>query len=188
MDNQPLTYPIGNGTLTVAQGDLTAFSGDAVVNAANSSLAGGGGVDGAIHRAAGPRLLAACQDIVRDQGPLPPGRAVITPGYNLPARFVIHTVGPIWRGGGAREAEILRAAYVSSLRLAAGSGARTIAFPAISCGAYGFPIDLAAPIAYAAITAGLKEDLADEVHLILYSTQTFKEFATLARATLGEPE
>jgi len=187
MTVQPLSYRLGAGRLIVAQGDITAYAGDAIVNAANSELAGGGGVDGAIHRAAGPRLLDACREIVRERGPLPPGQAVITPGFDLAAQHVIHTVGPIWRGGKANEAGVLRDAYLSCLRLAAANQAARLAFPAISCGAYGFPLELAVPIALAAIARGLGENLAAQVSLILYSANTFQAFAAQAEARLGEP-
>jgi O-acetyl-ADP-ribose deacetylase (regulator of RNase III) len=187
MTENRISYRIGAGRLIVAKGDITAYAGDAIVNAANSALVGGGGVDGAIHRAAGSKLLDACQDIVRERGPLPPGQAVITPGFGLSAKFVIHTVGPIWRGGKANEPNVLQNAYMSSLRLAAANQAATLAFPAVSCGAYGFPLELAAPIALAAIADGLKEELAAHVSLILYSATTFQAFAAQARAMFGDP-
>lgn len=124
------------------QGDITTLAVDAIVNAANTSLLGGGGVDGAIHRAAGPELVEACRKI----GGCPTGEARITPGFRLPARWVIHTVGPVYRGS-PRDAELLASCYRNSLALAAAHGVRTIAFPAISCGAYGYPIAEAARIA-----------------------------------------
>lgn len=127
--------------------DITTLALDAIVNAANSALAGGGGVDGAIHRAAGRELLAACQKI----GRCPPGRAVITPGFALPARFVIHTVGPIWRGGADREDELLASCYRESVGLAVAGGLSSIAFPCISTGVYRFPADRAAAIAVATV-------------------------------------
>ena len=124
-------------------GDITTLDADAIVNAANSALAGGGGVDGAIHRAAGPELLQACRKI----GGCPPGNAVVTPAFNLPAKFVIHTVGPIWRDGHCDEDEILANCYQNTLRQAATKVCRTIAFSAISTGVYGFPREQAVAIA-----------------------------------------
>jgi O-acetyl-ADP-ribose deacetylase (regulator of RNase III) len=129
--------------LSVIVADITALSVDAIVNAANESLLGGGGVDGAIHRAAGRELLEECRKI----GGCPTGEARLTRGYRLPARFVIHTVGPVWRGGQSGEADLLASAYRSSLELAAKNRLQTIAFPAISTGAYGFPAEQAADIA-----------------------------------------
>ncbi len=129
--------------ITVCQADITALTVDAIVNAANSSLLGGGGVDGAIHRAAGPGLLDECRTI----GGCPTGQARMTRGYDLPAKFVIHTVGPVWQGGGKGERELLGACYRSCLNLAREHGLRSVAFPAISCGAYGFPAEEASAIA-----------------------------------------
>jgi O-acetyl-ADP-ribose deacetylase (regulator of RNase III) len=129
--------------IKVQQADITTVPVDAIVNAANSSLLGGGGVDGAIHRAAGPRLLEACRQI----GGCPTGEARMTPGFDLQAKWVIHTVGPVWHGGSRGEDQLLASCYRESLKLVSSSGARTVAFPAISTGAYGFPMDRAARIA-----------------------------------------
>lgn len=131
--------------IEVWQGDLTTLAVDAVVNAANSSLLGGGGVDGAIHRAAGPELQAHCRGL----GGCPTGEARLTPGFRLPARYVIHAVGPVWQGGGKGEAELLAACYRNSLALAESHNLSSIAFPAISCGIYGYPAEQAAAIAVA---------------------------------------
>ncbi len=139
-------------SIDLVQADITTLPIDVIVNAANTTLLGGGGVDRAIHRAAGPRLLEACRQI----GGCPTGQARITPGFNLPATWVIHTVGPIWQGGRAGEDELLASCYRESLALASSAGARSVAFPAISTGAYGFPVNRAAKIAVQEIAAYLK--------------------------------
>lgn len=135
--------------LEARQADITRVEVGAIVNAANGTLLGGGGVDGAIHRAAGPHLLAACRELAQDTPGVrcPTGEARITPGFALPAQYVIHTVGPVWRGGDAGEAEALAACYRNSLVLAAGHDIQQLAFPAISCGVYGYPPDAAVAIA-----------------------------------------
>lgn len=144
--------------VSVIKGDITRVAADAIVNAANSSLLGGGGVDGAIHRAAGPALLNACMKIRSTTGECQPGDAVITIAGNLPAKFVIHTVGPIWHGGQNNESTLLRNAYINSMRLAIENGCHSIAFPNISTGVYGYPKEQAAHIALKTVFNFLKEN------------------------------
>jgi O-acetyl-ADP-ribose deacetylase len=152
--------------ISIQVGDITALDVDAIVNAANSSLLGGGGVDGAIHRAAGPDLLEACKAL----GGCETGDAKTTPGFGLPARWVIHTVGPVWRDGRHGEAELLASCYRRSLEEAEAVGARTVAFPAISTGVYGYPKEAAARVAIATLEAA-DADL-DEVILVAFDTTT----------------
>ncbi len=157
-----------NERIEVFLGDITRLAVDAIVNAANPSLLGGGGVDGAIHRAAGPGLLEECRTL----GGCPPGEARITRGYDLPARMVIHTVGPIWRGGASGEDELLAKAYRSSLLLAEENGIKTIAFPAISAGAYGFPMERASKIAVGEIGDFLEKNASiEKVTLVCFSEE-----------------
>lgn len=141
--------------IEVVQADITALRVDAIVNAANETLLGGGGVDGAIHRAAGPRLVAACRELpqLRPNVRCPTGQARITPGFDLPAKFVIHTVGPVWAGGSRGEPDLLASCYRETLRLALENSVRSIAFPAISCGVYGYPLAAAAAIAVREVRA-----------------------------------
>ena len=175
----PLSIQVDGATLTVTQGDLTEQAVDAIVNAANSSLLGGGGVDGAIHRAGGPEILEACQKIRDERGSLPTGQAVATTAGHLPARAVIHTVGPVYRGGTHSENIELEQAYANSLQLAADENLRIVAFPAISCGAYRFPLEEAALIALNTIARFLRENPGklDEVRLVLLDEPTYQIFA-----------
>jgi O-acetyl-ADP-ribose deacetylase (regulator of RNase III) len=161
----------GAARVELVRGDLTRESVDAIVNAANSSLMGGGGVDGAIHRAGGPAILEECKRVRAERGPLPPGDAVITTGGRLPCRHVIHTVGPVWQGGSAGEAETLGRCYASSLALASAHGCSSIAFPSISTGAFGYPVEKAATVALRAIAEGLRKSAGSvsRVRLVLFS-------------------
>jgi len=166
---------INRTKLTLVQGDITKQQVDAIANAANERLAGGGGVDGAIHRAGGPQIMAECDAIRSRQGGCPTGKAVITTGGNLPAKYVIHTVGPIWRGGNAGEPALLASCYRESLSLALQHGIKTIAFPSISTGIYGYPTKKAAAVALNAV----KEFLAghegiEEVRFVLFDTATYR--------------
>lgn len=162
----------------VVVGDITTQRVDAIVNAANTTLLGGGGVDGAIHRAAGPELLAECRML----GGCDTGSARTTRGYDLPARFVIHTPGPIWRGGSAGERELLASCYRACFSEAARIEARSIAFPSISTGAYGFPIELAAPIAVGEAMAALRTRPDIEITFVCFSERDAKVY----RKTLGK--
>jgi O-acetyl-ADP-ribose deacetylase (regulator of RNase III) len=170
-------FQAGNAKMRLIRGDITEMETDAIVNAANSSLMGGGGVDGAIHRKGGPRILEECKKIRATKWPegLPTGKAVITSAGNLKAKRVIHTVGPVWRGGNRGEPELLAHAYQNSLRLAGSKGLRTIAFPSISTGAYGYPIEDASRVALKSVKAFLeKEDKLDEVVFVLFSERDLK--------------
>lgn len=158
----------------VIAGDITGIPADVIVNAANSGLMGGGGVDGAIHRAGGPVIHAACMKIVAEKGGCPAGEAVITGAGNLPAKYVIHTVGPVWRGGHAGEDELLKRAYRNSLLLALENGARTVSFPNISTGVYGFPKERAAQIAVKEVKLFLEEHSGiDEVLFVCFDRENF---------------
>ena len=157
--------------IKIIKGDITKVKTDAIVNAANKTLLGGGGVDGAIHRAAGPKLLEECKQL----GGCQTGEAKITKGYNLPAKYVIHTVGPIWHGGNYGEEEKLANCYRNSLKLAAENKIKSIAFPSISTGAYGFPIEKAAPIALEEVKKFLKKNNeVKEVVFVLFSDKDFQ--------------
>jgi O-acetyl-ADP-ribose deacetylase (regulator of RNase III) len=162
--------------IEIVRGDITKVDVDAIVNAANTTLLGGGGVDGAIHRAAGAELLAECRTL----GGCEPGKAKITRGYRLPARFVIHTVGPIWRGGKHGEPETLADCYRNSLQLAVENGIKTIALPAISCGAYGYPVEEAAQIAVKTTREFLAtKDKIDKVIFVLWGEDIYEAYRRL---------
>jgi O-acetyl-ADP-ribose deacetylase (regulator of RNase III) len=162
--------------IRVVQGDITRQQVDAIVNAANESLLGGGGVDGAIHRAAGPELLAECRTL----GGCPTGEAKITRGYNLPAQWVIHTVGPVWHGGQQGEDELLARCYRNSLALAVAHDIRTLAFPAISTGVYGFPLERATGITMAEVTAFLSRSTAvEEVRFICFGDKAYQVYQAM---------
>lgn len=181
---------VGSAVLRLMRGDITEQTVDAIVNAANPSLLGGGGVDGAIHRRGGPAILAACRRIRAAQYPdgMPPGEAVVTEGGALPARFVIHTVGPIWRGGRSREGEVLAQAYRNSLRSAAEAGARTVSFPSISTGAYGYPKRAAAEVALTTVVAFLRENpVFDDVRFVLFSDDDLHTYASALAALRVHP-
>ena len=167
--------------IEVIQGDITKLDVDAIVNAANERMLGGGGVDGAIHRAAGPELLAACRRVseVRPGVRCPTGEARLTKGFRLPARFVIHTVGPVWSGGAQGEPELLSRCYRNSLELARAKQLHSIAFPAISCGVFGYPIDEAATIAVREVRAFLDaHDLPERVLLAAFDQEIYETLTT----------
>ena len=174
---------IGQARLSLIQGDITRQATDAIVNAANSSLIGGGGVDGAIHRAGGSAILEECKQIVSKQGRLPTGKAVMTSGGNLKARLVIHTVGPIWHGGNQGEPELLASAYKESLKLAAENNLSSIAFPSISTGAYGYPLDEAAEVAIKTVMTFLKEQTTSikEFVFVLFDSDALTSYSAALR-------
>jgi O-acetyl-ADP-ribose deacetylase (regulator of RNase III) len=185
MANQVVT--IKQVKLRIIQGDITRQTTDAIVNAANSSLMGGGGVDGAIHRAGGPAILEECKQIVARQGRLPTGQAVMTTGGNLKTKYVIHTVGPIWHGGNSGEPELLASAYHQSLKLATENKLNSIAFPSISTGAYGYPVNQASKVAIDAVITFLSQSTTSlrEVVFVLFDAQTLGAY-TSALKEIGE--
>ena len=175
-------YRIGKkATLELVVGDITEESTDAIVNAANSSLLGGGGVDGAIHRAAGPALLAECKRIREQRGPLPAGQAVLTSGAELKAKYVIHTVGPVWQGGKVNEPQILESCYCHCLEEANRKGCASVSFPSVSTGAFGYPVGPAAQIALRAIADLLHNPKSVTlVRFVLFDQSTYKAYARAA--------
>jgi len=180
-------FQVGKAKICLVQGDITDMDTDAIVNAANPTLMGGGGVDGAIHSRGGPKILEECKRIRATEWPdgLPTGKAVITLGGNLNARYVIHTVGPVWRGGTQGEPELLAEAYRNSLRLAVSKGLKTIAFPSISTGAYGYPIEKASRIALTTVKEFLQEeDKLGKVVFVLFTRHDPKMYEKVARECL----
>jgi O-acetyl-ADP-ribose deacetylase (regulator of RNase III) len=177
-------FHVGKAIVRLVLGDITEMATDAIVNAANSSLMGGGGVDGAIHRKGGPKIIEECKKIRATEWPagLPPGEAAITSAGTLKAKYVIHTVGPIWHGGSRDEAQVLGHAYQNSLRLAASKGLKTVAFPSISTGAYGYPVDEASHIALRTTREVLeKETELKEVVFVLFSEADLKTYEKSAK-------
>ncbi len=175
--------------LVLIQGDITKQDTGAIVNAANSGLIGGGGVDGAIHRAGGPVIMGECRRIIEKIGHLPAGRAVITTGGRLKAKYVIHTVGPVWHCGRSDEAETLVSAYRESLKLAVEKELKSISFPAISTGAYGYPLERAARIALAtAMDFARGDDSLQEIRFVLYDAYSYRAFADILRELTPKPE
>jgi O-acetyl-ADP-ribose deacetylase (regulator of RNase III) len=182
-----MEFQVGKTVVQLIRGDITNVEADAIVNAANSSLMGGGGVDGAIHHKGGPQILQECKRIRDTEWPdgLPTGKAVITSGGNLKAKHVIHTVGPVWTGGFHGESELLKQAYRNSLKLAVANELKIIAFPSISTGAYGYPIQEASHIAVQTAKDFLeKENKLDKVIFILFSNRDFEIFSETAKSIL----
>ena len=185
-----MEFHVGNTIVQLIKGDITEVEADAIVNAANSSLMGGGGVDGAIHSKGGPKILEECKRIRATEWPdgLPTGKAVITSAGNLKAKYVIHTVGPVWLGGFHVEAELLKQAYRNSLKLAVAKGIRSIAFPSISTGAYGYPIEEASRIAVKTVKEFLEKDgRLEKVIFVLFSEQDLEIYMDTAKQVKNLP-
>jgi len=174
--------------LILIQGDITQQATDVIVNAANSSLMGGGGVDGAIHRAGGPAILEECKRIVSQRGRLETGKAVLTTGGNLPAKYVIHTVGPVWHGGGRGEPELLASAYRESLKLATEHKLKSISFPSISTGAYGYPLTDAAKVALKTVLSFLRDTpiSLSEVYFVLFDANSYRTYCLQLAKMVGK--
>jgi len=190
MEDYQVQVTVNQAKLSIVEGDITQQATDAIVNAANSSLMGGGGVDGAIHQAGGPSILEECKQIVSRQGRLPTGKAVMTTGGNLKARHVIHTVGPIWHGGGKGEAELLESAYRESLKLAVENHLASVSFPSISTGAYGYPIEQASRTALRAAISFLRENITiiKEVVFVLFDSRTFDAYSLALQEIMAKKE
>jgi O-acetyl-ADP-ribose deacetylase (regulator of RNase III) len=187
--SEKLIHEVNQAELAIIQGDITRQATDAIVNAANSSLMGGGGVDGAIHRAGGPAILEACKKIVAGHGPLPTGQAVITTAGNMPSKHVIHTVGPVWHGGSRGEAGLLASAYRKSLEMTAAEKLTSISFPSISTGVYGYPVDQAARIALAEVVSFLgKTSSLKEAVFVLFDSRTYAAYADALEEIRGNPK
>ena len=189
MEKQAKEVIINQARLSIIQGDITQQSTDAIVNAANPGLMGGGGVDGAIHRAGGPVILEECQHIVTKQGRLPTGKAVITTGGNLKAKHVIHTVGPIWYGGTKNEADLLTSAYQESLKLTAENSLVSISSPSISTGAYGYPVAEASEVAVKAVASFLRQQVTSikEVVFVLFDSRTYDAYTSALEEVMHQP-
>ena len=178
---------INETKVSIVRGDITDQATEAIVNAANPGLMGGGGVDGAIHRAGGPAILEECRKSVAQKGRLPTGKAVITGGGNLKAGYVIHAVGPVWHGGSRNEPELLKSAYCECLQLASGNKLGSISFPSISSGAYGYPLDEAAKIAVSAVVSFLEEQSTSlkEVVFVLFDAGTYESYRSALQDVTG---
>lgn len=190
MGNNLAQVTVNQAKLSIMKGDITQQATDAIVNAANSSLMGGGGVDGAIHRAGGPTILEECKQIVARQGRLPTGKAVLTTGGNLKAKYVIHTVGSVWHGGSKGEAELLESAYRESLKLAADNHLTSVSFPSISTGAYGYPVNKASRVALDAVISFLRESITSvkEVVFVLFDSRTFDAYSSALQEIMEKKE
>ena len=182
------SFEVGNGRVLLVRGDITREDTEAIANAANSALLGGGGVDGAIHRAAGPRLLEACKEVKKGLvgGLLATGEAVLTPGFDLKARYVIHCVGPVYAEEGAEAPRLLASCYANALRLCRERGIRSVAFPSISTGIYGYPVELAAPIALGTVREALERyEVPGLVKFVLFDEATFRAYEAAAKKALA---